>query len=67
MEAKKKVTARANQQRKTFTLREYDKHGVKVKIRTLPMDTKTFALALAWSSEQWGNFLLHTEEYYVVE
>ena len=43
MKPKTKVTARANQQKRTFTLRRYKANGEMIKYRTFPMEPKAYA------------------------
>ncbi|MBS3739660.1 MAG: hypothetical protein KGY51_11815 [Psychroflexus sp.] len=60
------INVRANQNKRTYTIRKTHEDGSKTKYRTIPMSQEEFESAENWTANDWQQFL-KTDEYYIVK
>lgn len=59
------IEVKANQSKRTFTIRKTHTDGSKTKYRTIQMSKEEFESAEHWTANDWNQFL-KTDEYYIV-
>tara|TARA_R110001606_G_C15258978_1_gene638232 strand:+ start:139 stop:396 length:258 start_codon:yes stop_codon:yes gene_type:complete len=63
----KKITARSNKKKRTFTIRHYHKRKLYIKYRTREMTKKDFMICNFNAEEDWELFLkTNRDDYYIV-